>query len=84
MYQSSHMLKQRNDFKLCDRQVCAKGADPDQAALINTKLNDSRKNICLRKPGLCSKKSNVIETLVKHGRPCSYTNDVIDVSSDQL
>ena len=50
---------------------------------VNTELNDLRKIICLRK---FKKKtvSIVIEKLVEHGihcLPCSYTNDIKDLSS---
>ena len=52
----------------------------------NTELNKLRKNICLRKSEVYVKKtvSNIIEKLVEHGihcLPCSYTNDMIDLSS---
>ena len=54
----------------------------------NTELNNLRKIICLRKFEVCKKKgSNVIDKLVEHGikcLPCSYTNDVIAISSQQL
>ena len=50
-----------------------------------TELNDLRKIICLRKSEDCLKNSfNVIENLVEHGihyLPCSYTIDVINISS---
>ena len=61
----------------------------------NTELNDLRKIVCLTKSEVYVKKTNkketrkknifiVIENLVEHGihyLPCSYTNDIIDLSS---
>ena len=57
---------------------------------LTRNLNDLRKNFCLRKSEVYVKKkkkktvSNVIEKLVEHDihcLPCSYTNDVINLSS---
>ena len=62
--------------------------------LYNMELNDMRKTICLGKSeGLFVKKtqkktvSNVIEKFVEHSihcLPCSYMNDVTDLSPQQL
>ena len=61
-----------NSFELIDRE--------------NTELNSQRKIIRLRKSEVSVENSvcNVIEKLVEHGihcLTCSYTNDVIDLSS---
>ena len=53
---------------------------------FNTKLNDWRKIICLRKSVVSVERisvCNVIENLAEHGihcLSCFYTNDVIDIS----
>ena len=55
----------------------------------NMQLNNLRIVICLRKSEMIVERisvCNVIENLMEHGiqcLPCSYTNDIIDISSQQ-
>ena len=56
-----------------------------KATIANTKLNDLREIICLRKSEISVERISVcndIENLAEHGLqclPCSYTNDVINL-----
>ena len=54
----------------------------ENMAILNTELNDLRKNICLRKSEVSVERisvCNAIENLAEHGincLPCSWTNNI--------